>query len=263
MLQYQKTKLRAVPAVSSILVRSSVREPGLLEQAGRLRHQAYLRQGHIDPRPGGLFLDEGDRSPGSETLVALADGQLLATLRIQRRRPDEPLERLSVAHAFRSELAAVASPHGLTLEMNRFAAAPGCQGLPRVKVALFKAALACAMADEARVCVAGVRSEHKAFYERHFGMVQRGGDAAYPGLKFRVLFLTCTMADTLARAMHAFPAILPSPAELQRWRRQRELLLALRPHRRGAISAAGSDSSPFDSKCTALNSGPPTLPRST
>jgi N-acyl-L-homoserine lactone synthetase len=69
----------------------------------RLRHDAYVRKGYIDPDPSGKTVDEWDELPGTIQLVALHDDTIVGGVRLV---PDSeaglPMER-----TFATELAAL------------------------------------------------------------------------------------------------------------------------------------------------------------
>jgi len=64
----------------------------VMHDAWRVRHESYVSQGYLDPRPDGLFRDEYDQDDTSVTTVLYHDEVPVASVRVSRHVPERLAE---------------------------------------------------------------------------------------------------------------------------------------------------------------------------
>ena len=147
-----------------------------------LRHDAYAREGAIEPRPDGLLRDAFDDMPHSHTIMVEVCGRLAGTIRLHHLSPgsDRGSPALEVFSDVLEPL--LAGCPGGVLEPNCFAidhhASAVHAGLAHL---VLRAPCVAAEWWDVDAIIATVRQEHQAFYRRVLRCVPRVAPRAYPG----------------------------------------------------------------------------------
>jgi hypothetical protein len=168
---------------------------------GRLRYQAYRRDGTIAPNAAATFVDADDVSDNGYVFGVFVDGELASSLRLHvatRGTPSCP--SLGV---FPDYIGPELNAGKVIIDSTRFVADERLsrmyRGLPYVTLR------PCVLAAEyfgADQLLAAVRMEHCAFYRRAFGHRMVCGPRHYPKLEKPICLMTVhfrTIADDLYR----------------------------------------------------------------
>ncbi len=211
----------------TIQVHSTRHNQALLQSAFGVRYRGYRHENFIEENESGVFVDEFDLSPNTETFTASVDGHPAGTIRVLHRRPDEPWSVLTACSAFGDVLDQALPADACCIEVNRFAVEPQFQGLRghRVKLALLKAALMTAAESGIEHVIGAVRSEHMPFYQNFLGMTAHGSPRRYPGLRFDATLMVGNVAGGFESLRRTLPALVPDAGERQRWSSEREIRL--------------------------------------
>jgi hypothetical protein len=154
----------------------------------RLRHEAYMRAGTVEPRPSGLFHDPLDESPNAWLIGLYIDGDLASSLRLHiSASPTAPLPAMGV---FRD----VVEPHlqaGRTIiDTSRFVSkleySLRFSQLPYITL---RPLLLAEEFFDADYLTAACLVEHQAFYRRTFGGVPWSQPRQYPNFKRPMAFM--------------------------------------------------------------------------
>lgn len=183
----------------------------LLHVAGRIRYDAYLSQGFIDPSEERIFLDECDWYSTSKVVIVYKDHVPVGTARVCLYDPcsEAPeAQSIPVMEVFGTEilrmLAAVPlrarSPRAV--EVMRLATVPDIGSDTEIVFALYLMAGYLILHFQANAVVCAVRRHHIAFYRR-LGLLKAAEPRAYPKLKFRTGLVASVQHNTeeLQRSM--------------------------------------------------------------
>jgi Autoinducer synthase len=155
----------------------------------RLRYEAYLREGAIDPHASESFSDSYDDVANAYLFGIYLDGELASSIRLHIVSKDHPSSSSVVA--FRDILLPEIDAGKTIVDSSRFVADEKLsrlhRGLPYITTRLGWLAARYFRAEHA---LAPVRPEHQAFYGRVFGHRTICGPRAYPGLKFPPCLMT-------------------------------------------------------------------------
>jgi N-acyl-L-homoserine lactone synthetase len=148
----------------------------------RLRHDAYMRAGTVEPKPSGMFHDAMDETDNAWLIGLFIDGELAGAL------------RLHISASLRAPLPELASfadliePHlaaGRTLiDGSRFVSKlEFSQRYSEMPYLTIRPTLLAAEFFAADYGIAGCLTEHQAFYHRLFGAVTWSAPRSYPHFK--------------------------------------------------------------------------------
>jgi hypothetical protein len=168
-----------------------------------VRHDSYLSGGYIDRRPDGLFADEFDDMPNSQTVVVYRDGRPVASIRFciidtdpaktgwqdipaSRIFPDEVKGLLDQATAGR-----VPPRPARALEINRLVRHPDFADDKELVFVLFRFATYMVLHHEADITLSCVRRNHMPFYRRIIKLSNVAGPRRYAGVKFETHLMAC------------------------------------------------------------------------
>jgi N-acyl-L-homoserine lactone synthetase len=181
----------------------------------RLRYQAYLREGAIEPNPSGMFSDPFDEIGNVFVFGLHVDGELAGALRLHiasREHPEFP-----TLDAFPDVLQPELDAGKVIIDSTRFVADDNLarvhRGLPYIVLRLTMLAAEYFHADH---LLAAVRPEHQAFYRRAFNHQLICGPRPYPLLAKPICLMTLdfpTAADDLYRR---YPFFHSTVAERQK-----------------------------------------------
>jgi N-acyl-L-homoserine lactone synthetase len=148
----------------------------------RLRHDAYMRAGTVEPRPSGMFHDAMDEKDNAWLIGLFIDGELAGALRLHISASLlAPLPELtSFSDLIEPRLAA-----GQTLiDGSRFVSSlEFSQRYSEIPYLTIRPTLLAAEFFAADYGIAGCLAEHQAFYHRLFGAVTRSAPRPYPHFK--------------------------------------------------------------------------------
>ena len=181
----------------------------------RLRHDAYMRAGTVEPRPSRLFHDAMDETDNAWLIGAFIDGELASAL------------RLHISASLRAPLPELASfpdliePHlaaGRTLiDASRFVS--GLEFSQQYSEIPYITLRPTFLAEEffaADYIIAGCLAEHQAFYRRSFGAVTWSAPRPYPHFK-RSMALVAYDCNLRREKIHErYPFYQSTPAERAR-----------------------------------------------
>lgn len=166
----------------------------------RLRYQAYLREGAIEPHICESFSDPYDEMANAYLFGVYLDNELASSIRIHVVSKDHPCS--PSVDAFRDILLPEIDAGKTIVDPSRFVSderlARMHRGLPYTTTRL------CGMAARyfgAEHLLAAVRPEHQAFYRRIFNHRVICGPRAYPGLT-KPLCLMTIHYPTVAEGVH-------------------------------------------------------------
>ena len=171
---------------------------------GRLRYDAYLREGAINPDPSQSFMDPHDDDRNAWTFGVYIDDELAASIRMHVATKDCPLlPSLSVfPDLLEPELHAgktIIDPTRLVTDQRLARLYPS---LPYVTVRL------CWMATihfKAEHTLAAVRPEHQAFYKRTFNYRPICGPRSYPLLSKPICLMTADYREVSSYVYRRYP----------------------------------------------------------
>jgi N-acyl-L-homoserine lactone synthetase len=185
------------------------------EAIGRLRYQAYLREGAICANPSKTFSDPYDETDNAYLLGLHVDGQLASSLRLHvasREQPDTPS-----LEVFQDVLQPLIDAGKVLVDSTRFVAD---EALSRVYRGLPYATLRpCMLAAEyfgADHLLAAVRVEHQAFYRRAFNHRVICEPRPYPQLAKPICLMTVHFPSAAEELYRRYPFFRSSVFERQR-----------------------------------------------
>jgi hypothetical protein len=194
----------------------------------RLRHQAYLAEGAITPRPGGVLHDSFDEDPNAWIFGLYVRGFLASSIRIHVATPRHP--RSPGAWAFREEVMPAVEAGATVIDPSRLVAdrflARRHSELPYATVRLGFVACEHFGAD---IGLATVRSEHQAFYERLFGLRLICEPRKYPGLIKPLGLMAIDYPSVRERCLERHPFLQSSEDERRALFGSGELPSTVRP----------------------------------
>jgi hypothetical protein len=154
----------------------------------RLRHDAYMRSGTVEPRPSGLFHDPLDEAPNVWIIGIYIDGDLASSIRLHvSANPSAPLPAMG---AFGD----VVEPHlragrvmiDPTRHVTKSEYALGSPIMPYITV---RATVLAQDFFDADYTVVACLVEHQAFFRRMFGCVPWSQPREYPNFNRPMVFL--------------------------------------------------------------------------
>jgi hypothetical protein len=161
----------------------------------RLRYDAYIRAGTVEPSPSGKFHDAMDEINNAWLIGVFIDGELASALRLHiSANLSDPLPTRA---PFPDILEPLLRAGNLIIDVTRFVAKlEFSQTYSEIPYLTLRPAF---MAEEflrADFIIAACRAEHQAFYRRMFGGVPWSAPRPYPHLK-RPMALVGHPCDTL------------------------------------------------------------------
>jgi hypothetical protein len=151
------------------------------EEVFRLRYDAYLREGAIEPNAARKITDRFDEMPNSWTFGVYFDNILTSSIRISVGSPDYP-ETPSM-DVFPDLLQPEIAKGKILVDPTRFVAdATRARLIPELPYMTVRLAYVACSYFNADLGLATVRVEHQAFYRRVFMHTPLTGPRTYPGL---------------------------------------------------------------------------------
>jgi hypothetical protein len=161
----------------------------------RLRHDAYMRAGTVEPKPSGMFHDAMDETDNAWLIGVFIDGELASALRLHISASlSAPLPTLA---PFSDVLEPLLRAGNLIIDVTRFVAKLDfSQIYSEIPYLTLRPAFIAEDFLRADFIIAACRAEHQAFYRRMFGGVPWSTPRPYPLLK-RPMALVGHPCDTL------------------------------------------------------------------
>jgi len=187
------------------------------DEVYRLRHEAYRRDGAIDPQPEGRFSDYFDSLPNSVSLLARCpDREATATVRISVVRPDLSWHEAPSRRVFDGDPALEAMAREAYVEASRLCFGPLARRDAFVKLLGHMAALADVY--ETGWLVACPRVEHAHVYKSLFGFRQVAEPRQYFGVRFQTQLLAVRREDIRLYVRHRTCMLTAWKEALDHWR---------------------------------------------
>jgi hypothetical protein len=161
----------------------------------RLRYDAYIRAGTVEPNPSGMFHDAMDESNNAWLIGVFIDGELASGLRLHiSANLSDPLPTRT---PFADLLEPLLRAGNLIIDVTRFVAKlEFSQTYSEIPYLTLRPAFMAEDFLRADFIIAACRAEHQAFYRRMFGGVPWSAPRPYPHLK-RPMALVGHPCDTL------------------------------------------------------------------
>jgi len=170
----------------------------------RLRYQAYLREGSIDPDSSESFSDRYDDMANTYLFGVYLDGELASSIRIHVVSKNHP--RSPAADAFSDIFLPEIDGGKIVTDTSRFVTDEKFsrlyRGLPYITVRLPWLAARYFRPEQA---FAAVRPEHQAFYRRTFNCQMVCEPRAYPGLTKQLCLMTTYPATAAEVVQRRYP----------------------------------------------------------
>jgi hypothetical protein len=194
----------------------------------RLRHDAYLREGEIEPIPSGRFADHVDDEPNTFNFGVYIDGVLAGAIRLSV--PMTGGARLPAIEVFEDVLSPEIQAGKTFVDPSKFvadyASSKRYPGLPYIILRIAWVAMAYFKAD---LMLAAIRAEHRPFYKRLWGCRLVCPPRPYPGLSTPVCLVTVDYAavqDEVHRRYPFFQSNFPEQKMLFERRRNDEAAIS-------------------------------------
>jgi len=219
------------------------------EAIGRLRYEAYLREGAICANSSGTFSDPYDETDNAYLFGLHVDGQLASSLRLHvasKEQPDTPS-----LEVFPDVLRPLIDAGKILVDSTRFVADERLsrlyKGLPYVTLRLCMLAAEYFGADH---LLAAVRVEHQAFYRRAFNHRVICEPRPYPQLAKPICLMTVHFPTAADRLYRRYPFFRSSPLERQRLFNRQPLVASASHEEAEKKKSAGAQgtSHPFEER---------------
>jgi hypothetical protein len=166
----------------------------------RLRYDAYIRAGTVEPSPSGMFHDAMDEINNAWLIGVFIDGELASALRLHiSANLSDPLPTRT---PFPDILEPLLRAGNLIIDVTRFVAKlEFSQIYSEIPYLTLRPAFMAEDFLRANFIIAACRAEHQAFYRRMFGGVPWSAPRPYPHLK-RPMALVGHPCDTLREEVY-------------------------------------------------------------
>jgi N-acyl-L-homoserine lactone synthetase len=200
-----------------LLARTDCRRADSAEQKAaifRLRYQAYLREGAIDPNPSGTFTDSFDETGNVYIFGLHVDGELAGAIRLHIASAKQP--EFPTGEVFPDYLLPEIDAGKVIVDVTRFVAnwklARVYRGLPYITL---RFALLAAEYFGAEDVLAAVRVEHQAFYRRNYFHLACGA-RPYPLLSKPIALMMLDFPATKDNMYRRYPCFRSTSSERRR-----------------------------------------------
>jgi hypothetical protein len=182
------------------------------EDAYRLRYASYVASGYVQPNELGLFRDQYDDLPNSQTVVVYDEGRPVASVRTCTLAFGSA-QRSPASDTFPNEVRELLSQQasigigGRGIETTRLVRSPAAENNQGLVFLLYRMAGYVGMTAHTQVLLACVRRNHAPFYKR-LGYTPVTEPRPYPGLNCPMQLMSCTR-QRYDEIRSAFPVIDP------------------------------------------------------
>lgn len=160
----------------------------------RLRYEAYVREGTIQPNLNRRVIDAYDSLPNAWTFGVYVDDQLMSSVRIHVSSPEH--SDIPAAHVFSDILGPMIEAGKILIDPTRFVADPKAGQYLELPYATVRLAHMASEYFRSDYVLATVRAEHQAFYKRVFGHRVVCPPRPYPSLN-KPISLMMTHSDSV------------------------------------------------------------------
>jgi hypothetical protein len=175
--------------------------PGDRSAIYRLRHDAYVRSGTIEPKSSGMFHDAMDETDNAWLIGVFIDGELASALRLHI--SASLSAALPTLTPFSDVLEPLLRAGNLIIDVTRFVAKlEFSQAYSEIPYLTLRPAFIAEDFLRADFIIAACRAEHQAFYQRMFGGVSWSAPRTYPLLK-RPMALVGHPCDSLRENVYS------------------------------------------------------------
>ncbi len=182
------------------------------EAVFRLRYEAYLREGAIEPNFGRRLTDSYDDVDNVWIIGLHVDGQLASSFRFHVATREFP--RMPAMQVFEDVLTPVLESGHTVIDPTRFVVDQDVASEhPELHYLTVRVGHMAAEFFDADVVLATVRAEHQAFYRRVFGHKLVCEPRLYPGLTKAISLMMLDYPAERARIVRRYPFFASTPAE--------------------------------------------------
>jgi hypothetical protein len=187
--------------------------PADREAVFRLRYDAYLRNGLLEPRADGQLYDGGyDDAPNALITMTFIDGELAGTARVNVSADGSAM--LPCFNVYPDVVAPPLRAGRVIVEITRLAAQLNLSSTyPELAYVALRPAYLAARHFNADFAVATPRAEHMAFYRRVFRFVPWCEPRDYPGLSAKFGCMGMDFRDSRERVEERYPVYRSTAAE--------------------------------------------------
>ena len=169
----------------------------------RLRYEAYVREGTIQPNLNRRVIDAYDSLPNAWTIGVHVDGKLASSVRIHVSSPEHP--DIPAAHVFPEFLGPEIEAGKIIIDPTRFVADPGAGQYLELPYATLRLAHMASEYFRSDYVLATVRAEHQSFYKRVFGHRVVCPPRPYPSLNKPISLMMTDRASASERNAARYP----------------------------------------------------------
>jgi hypothetical protein len=189
------------------------RTPAEREAVFRLRYEAYLRNGLLEPRADGQLYDEGyDDAPNAWITATFLDGELAGTARVNVSADGEAM--LPCFSVYPDVVGPPLRAGRVIVEITRLAAQLRLSSeYPELAYVALRPAYLAARHFNADFAVATPRAEHMAFYRRVFQFAMWCEPRDYPGLSAKFGCMGMDFRGSRERVEERYPVYQSTSAE--------------------------------------------------
>lgn len=175
----------------------------------RLRHDAYLKEGAIDQKPGGAFKDEYDDLNTSVLFYVSCGAEVVGSLRftIQDSGVDPAIEESTPEFSvFPDEMSRLMQHKRPVACGSRFSIKPHIKNRTDVALLLLWGQVFAAVSCGAKWGVATVRGSHVKFYQRVLRMTEISAPRRMPGLKYDYALVASNIDKEFVHSLEDYPS---------------------------------------------------------
>jgi N-acyl-L-homoserine lactone synthetase len=206
---------RFADRVCRLLERTTYRcvsAPADKEAIFRLRYQAYMREGGIEPNATARFTDPFDDVPNVWIVAMEIDGELASSIRLHV--ADDIRSAMPATKVFGDVIRPRLSSGRTIVDPTRHVANLDCsKRFPELPYLTIRSAWMAGEYFEADHILAAVRTEHTNFYKRVFGHEEWSEPRAYPMLKKPIVCLSLDYQARKAEVEAKYPFYRSSDEE--------------------------------------------------
>ncbi len=178
----------------------------------RLRYDAYLHEGAIEPNFGHRFSDRYDDLDNAWTIGIQVDGRFVSSMRVHVASQDYP--EMVAADVFPNEVKPLIDAGNVIVDPTRFVVDPGPAGAsPGLAYLTVRIGTMAAEYFHADYVLATVRAEHQAFYRKMFDAKVICDPRPYPGLIKPLSLMILNLGEVRDRVAARYPFFVSSLAE--------------------------------------------------
>ena len=175
----------------------------MLDRVYSMRYRSYSAQDYIDKCSTEKFMDEYDAMPNCKSFLLYSGKKAIGSIRSCLYTPESKLN-IPVMDVFPEELGKEVGYDKIMIEANKFVVDPEFQkkGGVKARYSIYSNIADQLIDERADVLVAGIRTEHLAFYKKLF-FKPASDIREYPHLKFKTLLVVCEDVDKFCEKIYS------------------------------------------------------------